>query len=107
MKEFNELLERLTSLDILQKYGEWAENLTDDIWDEHFNGNYKVRQSNLDISTHRWYETSVTVIEIYGGLIGIRHITNLFSESSDYEDCYVKITFHKMKEVKITSYEYA
>jgi len=105
MEKFNELLKKLQDLNITQTKGDWAENLPDDIWKEYFKANFKEVKSGLDVDTHRWYETSTNVIEIFGGLLGITFITNMFSESQDYEDCYVTIEFNQMKEVQTISYE--
>jgi hypothetical protein len=83
---------------------DWAENLPQEIWDEHFKGNFKEIARGLNVDQRRHYETSISVIEIYGKILGIRHITNLYSESSSCEDCYVTIDFFEMEEITIKSY---
>ena len=107
MENFNELLEKLNGLKIIQKSMDWGECLPEDIWNEYFKGKYKEIAFGIDVDTHRHYETSITVINIFDEekLLGIRHITNVFSESSMVEDCYVTILFYEMKEKVITSYE--
>ena len=105
MEKFNELLEKLNSLKLIQTSIDWAECLPQEIWEEHFKGNFKELKNGLDPDTHRWYETSISVISIYGKLLGISHISNLFSESSSCEDCYVTIGFSEMEEVTIISYK--
>lgn len=105
MEKFNELLEKLNGLKIIQKSMDWAECLPEEIWNEHFKGNFIQIKSGLDPDTHRWYETSISVISIYDKLLGITHISNLFSESSSCEDCFVTIDFFEMKEVQIISYK--
>ena len=107
MEKFNELLEQLQGLKIVQTSIDWAENLPEQIWNDHFKGNFKELKSGLDIDQRRHYETSISVIEIYGKPLGIRHITNLYSESSSCEDCYVTIEFFEMEEVTIKSYKRA
>ena len=104
MKEFNELLTKLKELKIIQTSGDWEEDLPVDFWQKYFMGNFEEVAYNIEIETHRWYETSIAVIKIYGHLLGIRYITNVFSESSNYEDCFCKITFMEMKEVQVVSY---
>jgi len=104
MEKFNELLEKLNSLSIIQTSVDWAECIPEDLWDEQFKGNFKVLKSGIDPDAHRWYETSVSVIRIYDGLLGISHISNLFSESLSCEDCYVTIGFFEMEEIVVTSY---
>jgi len=104
MKKFNELLEQLQQLEIVQTSMDWADNLSEQIWNDHFKGNFKQLKSGLDVDTHRWYETSISVVEIYGKPLGIRHITNLFSEESSVEDVCFTIEFFEMEEIMVTSY---
>ena len=59
---------------------------------------------NLDIEQHRWYETSVVVYALNGEYFGIRYITNMYSESSDYDDIYFTITAFPMKQVQTVTY---
>jgi len=66
---------------------------------------YNTVASGLLVDTHRWYETSVTVIKVFDVLLGIRHISNVFSESMGYSDCYVNLEFTEMKEVKTVTYK--
>lgn len=103
--KFNELLEKLDNLKIIQKEIDWEENIPETLWNEDFNNNFTKLKNRLDVDTHRWYETSISAIKIYDKILGIRHITNLFSEESSCEDCYVTITFFEMKEVIIISYQ--
>ena len=105
MKNFNELVEKLNSLKITQKSIDWKECIPDDIWSKCFSGNFKEVKRGLCVDTHRWYETSISVIEIYERFLGIRHITNLFSEQMECEDCYVTIEFFEMEEIKVVSYK--
>jgi len=105
MSKFDELFKKLIGLKIIQETGGWEDNIPGDIWDKYFVENYKEIKSGIATDTYRWYETSIVVIEIYGELLGIRYISNMFSEAQDYEDCYHRIKFHKMKETKIISYE--
>jgi hypothetical protein len=104
MEKFDELLKTLNNLKITQKHMDWGENIPLDIWNEHFQ-EYKPLAYGLDVDTHRWYETSISVISIYGRIMGIRHISNLFSESSEVEDCYVTMEFFEMEEIQVTSYK--
>ncbi|MFW6008311.1 MAG: hypothetical protein ACOCP8_03505, partial [archaeon] len=63
--KFDELIEKLNEAKITQFMGDWEENIPDDIWDEYFKNNFNEIKSGLNIDTHRWYETSITVIEIF------------------------------------------
>ena len=105
MEKFNELLEKLNKLNLTQKTIDWEENLPVEIWEEYFEKNYKDLKCNISPDARRWYETSITVIQIYDSFLGIEHITQMYSESSSCEDCYFKMKFFEMKEVKIVSYE--
>jgi len=109
MEKFDELLAKLKKLEKVQNAMEWQDSIPEDIWNEDFKDeegiDYQEIAHNIDIDTHRWYETSISVILIYGGLLGIRHITNIFSESMDAVDCYAIVTFHKMKETQVITYE--
>jgi hypothetical protein len=104
MEKFNELLEQLQGLKIIQKSIDWAECLPEQIWNDHFKGNFKELKKGLDVDQRRHYETSISIVEVYGKPLGIRHITNLYSESSSCEDCFVEIEFFEMEEITVKSY---
>ena len=105
MDKFDILLEKLNKLNPVQKQMDWAECIPEDIYTEYFENKYKTVDEDLSIDTHRWYETSISVIKIYDRFLGIKHITNLFSENMECEDCCVTLKFFEMKEVLVTSYE--
>jgi hypothetical protein len=105
MEKFNELFEQLQKLRIVQTSINWVEDLPEQIWNDHFKGNFKTLKNMLDIDQRGWYETSITVIEIYGKLLGIRHVSNLYSENKSCEDYNVTIEFFEMEEIMIKSYK--
>lgn len=105
MEKFEELLSKLNNLKLTQKHSDWTEDLPDDIWEKYFKGNFTEVAYKVDIYTHRWYETSITVIEIFGKFLGVHHISNLFSESMYYEDCFEQIKFVEMQEINTVSYK--
>jgi hypothetical protein len=105
MEKFDNLLQQLKALEINQEHADWAECLPDEIWKEHFMGNFKELKRGLYVDIRRHYETSIDVLEIYGRILGIRYITNLYSEQSDYGDCCHIIEFFEMKPITIISYE--
>lgn len=105
MNKFDELLNKLKELSIIQTQSDWAENLPEDIWKNYFEANFSEIKKNLDVDKHRWYETSTSVIKIYDRFLGINFITDLFSESGDYESCYHQIWFGEMKKVQTITYE--
>jgi hypothetical protein len=105
MKKFDELLEKLKKLNITQERGDWEENIPEEIWNEYFNDNYSCVASGLEIDTHRWYECSTEVIEIFGRYLGIHFLTNSFSESQEIRDCDVIMDFYEMEEINTVSYK--
>lgn len=104
MENFTEFVQKLNDLKI-EDDGGWEDSLPTEIWEEYFKDKHKELTCGLDVDTHRWYELSTTVVEVDGSLLGIRHITNLFSESSSHSDIGHTITFMEMKEVMVKSYE--
>lgn len=99
-----ELVDKLNGLKISQ-ISDWEESIPEDIWNEYFEGKFKVLQDDLNVCTHRWYETSITVIEIENmGIIGINSVTNVFSEQMTFSDCGETLKFFEMKEVQTISY---
>lgn len=105
MEKFNELLVKLKGLNITQESMDWEECLPEEIWKEHFKDNHKVLKTGLNPDKHRWYETTISVISIYDRLLGIRHISKIYSESSSCEDCAETLGFDEMKEITVISYE--
>lgn len=99
-----ELVELLNSLKIEQTQ-HWTENIPDNIWNEHFKDKYKSVADNLNIDKHRWYDLSIEVIEINDGYIGIKHVSNLHSESMSVGDVYHTLVFYEMKQIKKITYK--
>lgn len=62
-------------------------------------------ESGLDVDKHRWYETSITVLKHEEGFLGIRFITDQFSEQSSMEDHYWTLEAFEMEEVKTVTYK--
>ena len=100
-----ELVAELNALKITQTNSDWYEDIPVDIWDKYFDNRYDEVASGIQVETYRWYEISITVIKMLGGLLGIRHITNIFSESMDHEDCYETYQFDEMNQVQTVAYE--
>ena len=103
---FNALLDELNEWLELDK-GDWMENLPVGIYKDHFEdkNNWEEVDSGLEVETHRWYERSTTVYKIYGRYLGVTHISNIFSQSMDYEDVSRTHSFREMKPVNVVSYE--
>ncbi len=105
MEKFKELLSELNKERILQKSIDWAECLPDEVWEGYFKGNFKELARNIDLDKRRWHETSISVIEIFEGILGIRHISQLYSEISSCEDIYFHLEFFEMEEAKTITYK--
>ena len=98
-----ELIDYLNSLKIHQT-SSWDENIPEEFWDKYFKGSWKQVASKLDVDKHRWYETSITVIKINDGFIGIRSVTDTFSDSMGIRDCDYILKFYEMEEVLKPTY---
>lgn len=60
--------------------------------------------SGLDVDKHRWYETSITVYKHEEGFMGIRFVTDQFSEQSSMGDHFWTLKAFEMEEVKTVTY---
>lgn len=105
-QQFEELLKKLQESDIKQTEWayEWIYNLPEDIQELFKQGNYKVVETEIDVCVHRWYETSITVVEVLGSLLGIRLVSKSYSETQELEDIYHFLKFYEMKEYTTISY---
>lgn len=104
MKTNKELVQYLNSLNISQT-SSWDEDIPEDIYQEYFQDKYETVESGLEVNKHRWYETSIEVIKINDGFIGINSVTDTFSEQSSILDMFFTLQFFEMKEVLVKSYE--
>lgn len=103
-----DLCENLNKLSIKQ-ISTWENSIPQEVWETHFQDkdgkwNFETVSTNLDVDKHRWYETSITVIKINGGYIGIRLVSNLFSEVDSISDIEWSLIFMEMELVVTTTY---
>jgi hypothetical protein len=98
-----EILNELNGLKIIQKSIDFEEDLSENIYEKYFS--CKPLETELDIDKHRWYETGISVWETEKGLLGVRSITNIYSENSSVEDIYWKLIFFKMESFTTVSYK--
>lgn len=99
------IIELLNELKINQSSIDWLEDLPEKIYYDVFEGKHKDLGTGLDVDKHRWYETSIDVIGIADGIMGVRIISDIFSESTTVEDCYNTLQFFEMEEVKVITYK--
>ena len=107
MDKFDELLKQLNECGATCDGSDVLECLPQDVYDQHFNDstNYKVLAKRLDVDKHRWYETSMTVIAIYGRILGARHATDIFSENMSFSDFGFDPCFFEMEAVPSVDYK--
>lgn len=96
-----ELIEKLNNLNIIQKNYDFEEDLPEEM-SQYFT---KPLVQELDVDKHRWYETGISVWETKEGLLGVRSVTNLYSEQSDYGDISWKLRFFEMEPIETITYK--
>jgi len=98
-----ELIEKINALKLRQiEYFEDIE-YPQEIQDEF--DKCEIVASELEVSKHRWYETSVVVYKFNDEYFGIRYVTQCYSEQSDVKDIYHTIKAFPMKIIQTISYE--
>lgn len=98
------IIEHLNNLKIRQTELDFEEGLPANIYETYFQIWTNVA-SDLDIDKHRWFETSISVWETpEGEFIGVRSVTNIYSEQSDCSDIGWQLCFIPMKPVETISY---
>ena len=64
----------------------------------------RIVASDLDVEKHRWYETSITVYELDEEYFGIRYITTIYSENTEFSDIYHTLEAFPMKAISTITY---
>jgi hypothetical protein len=59
---------------------------------------------DLYVDKHRWFETSTTVYKCEDGYVGVSGISQLYSESMDYEDCYCECVAEEFEPKQVITY---
>lgn len=102
--KLNEILEELRNG--YSKQDECYEDVLSDVLKKH---NCVKVAENLDVDKHRWYETSIIVYKVPTDdgekFFGVRACTDLFSESSSYDDICWEMSFFEMAEKQETTYK--
>lgn len=65
----------------------------------------KVLAEDVDISRHRWYETSTSYFQLEDGILGIHGLTNIYSEYDSSSDCDVQCHAFEGEEFTTISYK--
>jgi hypothetical protein len=98
---FHEFLETLNNKEICQ-HGYWLEDLPDNLFSKISNS---IVSSNLHIDRHRWYETSVDVFKYGKRFIGVRHVSNVYSETASIFDIRHILKFFEVVPTITTTYK--
>lgn len=103
-EKFYNLLSKLQALELKQTTAEFFEEemLPVELYEEMLQRNHVA--SNLHIEKRRWHETSTDVYEIYGRFLGVRKVSDLYSDLSDFKDIYWSYWFGEMEAVTSISY---
>lgn len=104
-----ELIKGLNELKITQTSMEWGESdaVDDELFEKLFPtlDDYQPIASGLDVDQRRWYETSISVYKVKDGFLGVRHISNLYSESSSVDDIGWVLQFFEMEKYMVVTYK--
>jgi len=111
MKNLKELINHLNGFKILQTSC-WEECIPREIWDTYFENNKVVVYSGIDADKRRHYELSTSAISFDEGIfeengdyvMGIRHISDMYSEQSSFEDFSHTLEFFEMKPITTINY---
>jgi hypothetical protein len=98
-----ELIKRLNDLKIHQTSSAFEEDLLDEKLQIYFR-DCVAEELDIDRHRHRWYEYSTSVFRVDGKFLGVKVVSQCYSENSDIEDAYHYLIFCEMKEIKTTSY---
>lgn len=101
--KIKEIIDELNNLKIIQKTIDFLEDLPEDIYKKWFEN--RDVDSDLNVNKHRWYETSISVFEIPQGFIGVKSVTDTFSEQSMVEDMFHTLEFFEMEPIITTTYK--
>jgi hypothetical protein len=78
------------------------------LWDadEYLEYDLKIKpcEEGLNIDKRRWYEISTSVYQISDRFLGVRGLSQCYSEMSSAEDCMCTSEAFEMEEVKTVTY---
>ena len=96
-----DLIKYLNGLDITQRSLDLKEDIPEDIFQKYFTN---CVASEIEPDKRRWYETAISVYKTDFGFLGVRLITQLYSEQSEVIDMYVTLKFFEMREEQTVTY---
>ena len=93
-----ELIDYVNSKGFYSIY-EFQDSLTDKQFKE-----LKIIPESINVDRHRWYEISTTVYKVEDGYVGIRGISQIYSEYMSDKDCDYLCEASEYEEVQTISY---
>ena len=99
-----EIVDYFNSSEIEQKSMDFEEDIPLYICNKYFLGS-KCLATEIDIDKRRWYETSISVYEFPEGLLGVRHVAEMYSEQMSVIDIGHTLIFSEMEEFTKVSYK--
>ena len=93
-----ELIDYVNSKGFYSIY-EFQDSLTDKQFKE-----LKIIPKSIDVDRHRWYEVSTTIYKVEDGYVGIRGISQIYSEYMSDKDCDYLCEASEYEEVQTISY---
>lgn len=103
--EFLEFLKKLTELKLPQTTSEFEEELPEYLYSIWKTFDPEAIDFNLDLDKHRWYEIATNVYQVGDIYFGVRGATQMYSESSSWDDLCVVWEVFQMKAVETITYE--
>lgn len=104
MSKFDELLDKLSKLKIIQKSYSWQEDLPEGLWEEYFVTSDGPIAYGIDNEFLHEFEISTEVYKFGDRYLGVRSIVYTFDDISDPADLYHTIEFFEMEPIQVTSY---
>lgn len=62
-------------------------------------------ENGLYVDSHRWYDVSDSYYQLEDGILGIRGISNIYSEWMSASDCHIPVSAFEGEEVTVVSYK--
>lgn len=104
------LVEELNDLKLVQTelFEEIEYQFPNKTFDKYFESKgYEIFETGQNIEKHRWYETDLCIMKFdTGEMIGFYGITQLYSENSDYIDCYYPLKFFPVETEEVMTTKY-
>ena len=99
-EKFEKLIEEINKAELPSLY-----HLEDcEFWWEGDNEVGNLLEEGLNVDKHRWYETSTSVYRVGDFFLGVNGPSQMYSESSSWDDLQHEVIAFEMEKVLIVSY---